>query len=150
MSLVSGPYFISNVATGTYLGLGEQSGIYRPVENTNSEIPRTPVYVSILSTCAEANFDVLAGSSICQRAPSSKTSTPSMLAAEPSGTSTISSGRRTAGLWGGGAATVGDWGMVDRDIFVPARARNGDPGRYGAGPVPDIGGLIGLWLSCGD
>ena len=43
MSLVSGNYFISNVATTTYLGLGPASGIRFPVINSNEMTPNVTV-----------------------------------------------------------------------------------------------------------
>lgn len=75
MSLVTGSYFISNVGTNTYAGLGPASGL-TPVVNTNDMIPTTPVSVSQCLCCTQAGADTLIASSTLWRTPGLKTDIP--------------------------------------------------------------------------
>ena len=69
MSLVSGDYFISNVGTTTYLGLGPRTGIRFPIVNTNEMTPNVTVRMSLPSTCSnpgpQVSVDVCPAPSSC-------------------------------------------------------------------------------------
>ena len=75
MSLVTGSYFISNLGTSTYAGLGLASGL-TPVVNTNDMIPTTPVSVSHSLCCTQADADTLTDSSTLWKTPGLKTDIP--------------------------------------------------------------------------